>query len=81
MQAGQLTVRPYMPLLKDSNIRKGCFEPEQFRSVQRHLPAHLQRILAFSYITGWRTPSEILTLEWRQVDSRLARLRGPSRRR
>jgi integrase len=68
MQAGKLTVRPYIPLLKESNIRKGFFEPEQFQSVKNHLPAHLRGIVAFAFITGWRTPSEILPLEWRQVD-------------
>ena len=25
-------------------------------------------MLEFSYITGWRIPSEILTLQWRQID-------------
>ena len=68
MQAGKLTVRPYIPLLKESNIRTGFFEPEQFTSVKNHLPVSLQPIVAFAYITGWRTPSEILTLEWRHVD-------------
>ena len=29
---------------------------------------NLRGIVAFAYITGWRTPSEILSLEWRQVD-------------
>jgi integrase len=68
MQAGKLTVRPYIPLLKESHIRTGFFEPAQFTSVTHHLPVHLQPIVAFAYITGWRTPSEILPLEWRQVD-------------
>ena len=68
MQAGKLMVRPYIPLLKETNIRKGFFEREQFERVTNHLPAHLRGIVAFAYITGWRTPSEILSLEWRQVD-------------
>ena len=34
----------------------------------RHLPADLQPVIAFSYITGWRMASEVLPLEWRQVD-------------
>ena len=29
MQAGKLMVRPYIPVLKEANIRKGFFEPEQ----------------------------------------------------
>jgi integrase len=67
-QAGKLMVRPYIPLLKENNVRKGFFEPEQFASVRQHMPAHMRGIVEFAYITGWRTPSEILPLEWRQVD-------------
>lgn len=68
LQGGKLMTRPYIPLLKESNIRRGFFEPEQFRSVTRHLPVHMQPVVEFAHITGWRTPSEILPLEWRQVD-------------
>jgi len=75
MQAGKLPVRPYILLLKESNIRKGFFEPEQFTSVKNHLPVHLQPIVAFAYITGWRTPSEILSLEWHQVDMKAGEVR------
>ena len=28
----------------------------------------MRGIAAFAFVTGWRTPSEILPLEWRQVD-------------
>jgi hypothetical protein len=45
MQAGKLTARPYIPLLKESNIRRGFFEPEQFASVKNHRPVHLQPIV------------------------------------
>ena len=62
-QAGKLTVQPYIPLLKENNVRKGFFEPEQAASVQRHLPSHMCGIAAFAFVTGWRTPSEILPLE------------------
>jgi integrase len=68
MQAGKLAVRPYIPLLKEHNIRQGFFEPEEFTRVTHHLPAQMRAIVAFAHITGWRTPSEILPLEWRQVD-------------
>jgi integrase len=36
--------------------------------VQAHLPAALQPIVEFAYITGWRIASEVLPLEWRNVD-------------
>ena len=68
LQAGKLMVRPYIPLLKEGNIRKGFFEREQFERVKHHLPSGMQGIAAFAFTTGWRTPSEILPLEWRQVD-------------
>ena len=74
-QAGKLTVQPYIPLLKENNVRKGFFEPEQAASVQRHLPAHMRGIAAFAFVTGWRTPSEILPLEWRQVDLKAGEVR------
>ena len=32
------------------------------------LPASLHPVIEFAYITGWRIPSEVLTLEWRQGD-------------
>ena len=25
-------------------------------------------VITFAYLTGWRIPSEVLTIEWRQVD-------------
>lgn len=59
---------PYIPMLQESNARQGFFEEEQFESVRNHLREHLQGIATFAYLTGWRTPSEILTLEWRRVD-------------
>lgn len=32
-------------------------------------------IVEFAYITGWRTPSEILPLEWRQIDMKASEVR------
>lgn len=59
---------PYIPLLKEHNVRSGFFEREQFDAVQRHLPAPLQPAVEFAYITGWRIDSEVLTLQWTNVD-------------
>jgi integrase len=68
VQSGKLLYRPHIPLLKEDNTRTGFFEPEQFASVYAHLPEPLKPILEFAYITGWRIVSEVLPLEWRQVD-------------
>jgi integrase len=59
---------PHIPMLAEDNIRRGFFEREQFLAVRRHLPVALQAVATFAYYTGWRTKSEILPLEWRQVD-------------
>ncbi|MDO8795071.1 MAG: site-specific integrase [Vicinamibacterales bacterium] len=75
LQGGKLMVRPYIPLLKENNVRRGFFEPEQFQSVRNHLPVHMRGIVEFANVTGWRTPSEILPLEWRQVDMKAGEVR------
>jgi integrase len=58
---------PYIPMLKENNIRKGFFEHEQFLAVREALPEHLKGMVTFAYKTGWRK-SEIGTLQWSQVD-------------
>ncbi len=68
MQAGKVLRRPYIPLLQEDNTRKGFFERAQFEAVRAHLPARLQGVATFAYYTGWRTRSEVLTLQWHQVD-------------
>ncbi len=68
IQAGKLMTKPYIPLLKESNARTGFFELDQFQSVVSHLPDSIRPVVKFAYVTGWRIPSEVLTLQWRQVD-------------
>lgn len=53
----------------------GFFEREQFEAVRACLKPHYRGIVSFAYITGWRTPSEILPLEWRQIDMRVGEVR------
>ena len=67
-QAGKLLVVPYIPMLREHNVRTGFFEREQFESVRSHVPEYARPIVTFAYITGWRIPSEVLLLQWRQVD-------------
>lgn len=67
---------PKIPMLQERNTRVGFFDDAMMAAVQAHLPAPLQAVVRFAYITGWRVPSEVLPLEWRHVDrtAREARL-------
>jgi integrase len=55
-------------MLQEHNIRTGFFEDHQYEAVRAHLPAYAQPVVTFAYLTGWRVQSEVLTLEWRQID-------------
>src|SRR5262249_24594488 len=68
VQDGTLATKPSIRLLYEQNVRRGFFEPDQFQRITAQLPEAMRGIAAFAWITGWRTPSEILPLEWRQVD-------------
>jgi len=65
-KVGQL---PYVPMLKENNVRKGFIEYEDFVSLHDTLPEYLQPVLTFAYFTGWRR-SEILSLKWKQINLR-----------
>ncbi len=68
VQAGKLHAKPHIPMLRENNVRRGFFEADQFEAVCQHLPDALRPVVRFAYLTGWRLTSEILPLEWRQVD-------------
>jgi hypothetical protein len=68
MQSGKTLHKPHIPLLREDNTRAGFFEPEHYASLMRQLPEALCPVIEFAYITGWRIASEVLPLEWRQVD-------------
>ncbi len=66
-QAEKLPSVPYIPSLTENNIRTGFFEYEEFVALRNALPAFLRPVVTFGYYTGWRI-SEVLSLQWRQVD-------------
>jgi len=68
VEAGRLALAPHVPMLREDNVRRGFFEPEQIAAVLRHLPPELGQAVEMAHITGWRIKSEILRLTWRQVD-------------
>jgi len=58
---------PFIPMLKESNIRKGFFEHGDFIALRKAMQEHLRGFVTFAYKTGWRK-SEIANLKWNQVD-------------
>jgi integrase len=68
VKSGKLAARPHIPMLAENNARSGFFEPDQLAAVLAHLPTDIQPVIEFAAMTGWRIASEVLPLEWRQVD-------------
>jgi len=58
---------PYIPMLKENNVRKGFFEPAEFKALIEQLPDYLKGFSTFGYKIGWRV-SEISILTWSHVD-------------
>jgi integrase len=59
---------PKIRMLQEHNVRAGFFDDAMFAAVRAQLPAALQSVVTFAYVTGWRVQSEVLPLEWRHVD-------------
>jgi integrase len=75
IQAGKLVHKPHFPMLRENNVRAGFFEREQYLSVLKHLPPSMQPVVTFAFVTGWRINSEVLPLQWRQVDVKAGEVR------
>jgi integrase len=75
MQAGKLLAKPHIPMLVERNVRKGFFERAQFEAVRNRLAPTYQAIVTLAYYTGWRINSELLPLEWHQIDRKAGVIR------
>jgi integrase len=60
---------PYIPMLKENNVRKGFIEHEDYLALKEALPTYLKPVLTFAYFSGWRK-AEALGLKWSQVNLR-----------
>jgi integrase len=58
---------PAMPTIVVHNARRGLIEPAQLEAIVRGLPAPLDEIARFGWLTGWRA-SECRDLTWEHVD-------------
>ena len=58
---------PFIPMMKESNPRKGFFEHEEYLALMNVLPGYLKAVVTFAYKVGWRK-GEIINLTWSQVD-------------
>ncbi len=67
-QAAKLLWKPYVPMLAEDNVRRGFFELPEFQLILTHLAEHVKPVVRFAFVTGWRCISEVLPLQWSQVD-------------
>jgi integrase len=70
-----LTHKPHIPMLAEDNTRTGFVDDAQIDAICAHLAAPVQSVVRFAYVTGWRIQSEVLTMEWRQVDRKAEEVR------
>jgi integrase len=75
VEAGKLHRKPHIAMLREDNVRVGFFEREQYEAVLAHLSEALRPVVTFAYVTSWRINSEVLTIQWRQVDLRVGEVR------
>jgi integrase len=58
---------PHVPLLKESNIRSGFFEHEDFLALRGALPDYAKVAVTLAYYSGMRM-GEISSLQWKQIN-------------
>ena len=68
VRSGKLAKRPPMPEITVENTRRGFFEAAEFEAVKAELPEQLKGLVEAAYLMGWRIQSELMPMQWRQVD-------------
>jgi integrase len=66
--------KPYIPMLKEQNVRTGFFEYAEFEAVRSACPDWFQPVVTFAYYVPWRKEN-ILGLCWNQVDLQAEEIR------
>lgn len=58
---------PYIPHLKENNVRQGYYEHHEYQALKDALPRFLRPVVTMAYYTGMRK-GEMLGLKWSQVN-------------
>jgi integrase len=72
---GKVLRLPVIDKLKEAAPRQGFFEQGEYDAIRHQLRADLQAAVALEHAFGWRTQSEVLVLERRQLDLEAGTLR------
>lgn len=59
--------KPYIPMLKENNVRTGFYSYEEYIAILDKLPEYLKGSFVMAYFTGMRK-NEVLSLMWSQVN-------------
>lgn len=72
LQAERLASKPYLKALRVENVRplEAILDEEEIASIiaDERYPEDLKAAFEFGSLTGWRIPSEVWPLTWRQID-------------
>ena len=58
---------PYIPMLREDNVRTGFFDWDEVQRLIEHLPSYWRPVVLCGFFTGMRR-GEVLGLKWRHVD-------------